>query len=84
MEGIPQEVATSLVPLSVLIIPGLKPIVLCQDAELVSALEFHEKLASQLQAGRAEHQGLHVMVRSQTGYQPDRTIYDCLAFRARK
>jgi nitrogen PTS system EIIA component len=85
VQGIPEQVASSLVPLSVLVVPGLRPIVLCQDAELVSALEFHEKLAAQLsQQGRAEHQGLHVLVRAQSGYQPDRTIYDCLAFRSKK
>ncbi|XHR29934.1 MAG: PTS sugar transporter subunit IIA [Chthoniobacteraceae bacterium] len=85
VEGIPEEVTSSLVPLSVLVVPGLRPIVLCQDAELASTLEFHEKLATQLSGqGRAEHQGLHVLVRTQSTYQPDRTMYDCLAFRSKK
>ena len=81
---LPSEVAASLKPLSIVIIPGLRPIVLCQDSELVGALEFHEHLAVQLaQNGSAEHQGLHVLVRSQAAFQPDRLVYDCLAFRAK-
>ena len=85
VEELPHEMATSLKPLSIVVIPGLRPIVLCQDPELVGALEFHENLAHQLsQQGRAEHQGLHVLVRSQATYQPDRLVYDCLAFRAKR
>lgn len=85
VEELPLEVASSLKPLSIVVIPGLRPIVLCQDQELVGTLEFHENLASQLShQGRAEHQGLHVIVRSQAAYQPDRQVYDCLAFRVKK
>jgi mannitol/fructose-specific phosphotransferase system IIA component (Ntr-type) len=81
---LPHEVATSLKPLSIIVIPGLRPIVLCQDSTLVGALEFHEHLASQLaHNGQAEHQGLHVLVRSQASYEPDRLVYDCLAFRVK-
>jgi len=85
VEDLPQEVANSLTPLSIVVIPGLRPIVLCQDGDLVGTLEFHEQLATQLAGqGRTEHQGLHVLVRSHTAYQPNRLVYDCLAFRSKK
>ena len=85
VEELPHEVAASLTPLSIVIIPGLRPIVLCQDGEFVGTLEFQEHLAADLaQHGRTEHQGLHVLVRSQATYQPDRLMYDCLAFRMQK
>jgi mannitol/fructose-specific phosphotransferase system IIA component (Ntr-type) len=79
------ELPLRLTPLSIVIVPGLRPIVLCQDGELAGTLEFHDQLAQQLAAqARAEHQGTHVLVRSSAAYQPDRVVYDCLAFRAKK
>ena len=80
--GLPAELARFIVPLSILTIPGSKPIVLCQDRDLVHALESQDQLASQLiQNGRAEHEGIQVLLRSSSNYQPDRVLYDCLAFR---
>ena len=85
VEELPVEVANSLKPVSIVVIPGLRPIVLCQDSEIVSALEFQEHLAAQLaQQGRTEHQGFHVLVRSHAAYQPDRVVYDCLAYKSRR
>jgi len=81
---LPVEVASSLTPLTVVVIPGARPIVLCQDNDLVAALESQETLNLNLgQHGRSEHLGFHVMVRSHATYQPDRLVYDCLAFRAK-
>ena len=82
---LPAEVAHSLTALTIVVIPGgTKPIVLCQDGDLVTALESHDQLTTQLaQHGRAEHLGFHVMVRSHATYQPDRMVYDCLAFRSK-
>jgi nitrogen PTS system EIIA component len=79
---LPADLARSVIPLSVLAIPGSKLIILCQDPELVHSLETHEQLASQLvQNGRAEHGGFQVLLRSSSHYQPDRVVYECLAFK---
>lgn len=76
------ELARLVVPLSIVVIPGMKPIVLCQDADLVAALETHEQLAAQLtQRGRAECDGIQVLLRSSSNYQPDRVVCECLAIK---
>lgn len=75
----------SIVPLSILMIPGSKPIILCQDRDLVQSLETQEQLVSHLiENGRAEHQGVQVLFRSSSHFQPDRVLYDCLAVRPTK
>ena len=79
------ELARTIVPLSILAIPGSKSIVLCQDQELVNTLETDEQLVSQLvQNGRAEHGGIQVLLRSSSTYLPDRVVYECLAVRVTK
>jgi len=81
---LPKEVAHSLTPMTVVILPGIKPIVLCQDGDFVRMLELWDQLsANLLQHGRGEHQGIHVLARSHASYQPDRMVYDCLAFRSK-
>ena len=83
--GLPLELARSIIPLSILAIPGSKPVILCQDREMVQALESQDDLASHLvRNGRAEHQGIQILLRSSSNYQPDRILYDCLAFRPTK
>lgn len=83
--GVPGEIARALIPLSILAIPGSKPIVLCQDRDVVTALEGKEQLAAHLaEKGSAEQNGIRVFLRSSSNYQPDRVLYDCLALRATK
>jgi nitrogen PTS system EIIA component len=83
--GLPLELARLMVPLSILAIPGSKPVILCQDSELVHALESQEELASHLvKNGRIEHQGIQILLRASSNFQPDRVLYDCLAFRPTK
>jgi len=85
VEDLPAEVASSLTALTVVVISGARPVVLSQDAELVTALESLDQLTSNLaQHGRAEHLGYHVLARSHSTYQPDRLVYDCLAFKTKK
>ncbi|MEI6350630.1 MAG: PTS sugar transporter subunit IIA [Verrucomicrobiota bacterium] len=85
VEELPADLTHSLTPLTVVAVPGCKPIVLCQDSELVQKLESQEQLAAALgHQGRIEHAGIHVLVRSHADYQPDRVVYDCLAFRIHK
>jgi len=83
--GLPLELARFIVPLSILSIPGSKPLILCQDREMVQALESQDELASQLvQNGRVERQGIQILLRSSSNFQADRVLYDCLAFRSAK
>jgi nitrogen PTS system EIIA component len=83
--GLPLELARSIIPLSILAIPGSKPVILCQDREMVQALESQDQLVSNLvQNGRTEHQGIQILLRSSSNFQPDRVLYDCLAFRPTK
>jgi len=83
--GLPAELARTVIPLSILAIPGSKPIVLCQDHELVKALETEDQLVSHLvQNGRADRGGVQVLLRSSSNYQPDRVVFDCLAVKVSK
>ena len=83
--ALPADLARAIVPVSVLTIPGSKPIILCQDREMVQALEGDEQLSSHLvQNGRAERNGIQVVLRASSHYQPDRVLYECLAFRPNK
>jgi mannitol/fructose-specific phosphotransferase system IIA component (Ntr-type) len=79
------DLARAIVPVSVLAIPGSKPIILCQDRDMVHALEGDEQLSANLvQHGRAERNGVQVVLRASSHYQPDRVLYECLAFRPNK
>ncbi len=72
----------NLVALSILATPGRPPMVLCQDRELVRLLENAPQLTALLgQAGHAEVQGVELLLRSSSHYQPDRILYDYLALR---
>lgn len=72
----------SFVPLSVLVIPGNKPIILSQDQEVVSLLESSAELGASLAERMPfSHKGYRILPRSVTTYQPDRFLYDCLAIR---
>ncbi len=72
----------SFIPLSVLIIPGSKPIILSQDQEIVSLLESSDELATSLaEKTPFSYRGYRILPRSVTAYQPNRFLYDCLAIR---
>ncbi|MGA3169379.1 MAG: PTS sugar transporter subunit IIA [Chthoniobacteraceae bacterium] len=80
---VPVDLLRAVAAVTIVAIPGAKPIVLAQDRDLVQALEAAPNLVAQLaEKGRAEHQGLQVLLRSFSNYQPDRVVYECLAFRA--
>ncbi len=79
---LPEEVARSLTPLMVVVVPGERPVILSQDREVVMALEADERLSADLaQQGCAEHQSFHVLVRTSQNYQPNRVVYDRLSYR---
>ena len=70
------------IPLSILIIPGNRPIILSQDQEVVSLLENSVELAGSLtEKTPFSYKGYRILPRSVTAYQPNRFFYDCLAIR---
>ena len=74
---------THLTPLSIVVIPGSKPVILCQDRDLVTSLEAHEFPALNLfQQGRIDHQGIRLFLRASSNYEPDRMVHECLAIRS--
>jgi mannitol/fructose-specific phosphotransferase system IIA component (Ntr-type) len=79
------DLARLVAPVSIIAVPGAKHLVLGQDRELVQALESAPNLIPQLaEKSRADFQGVQVMLRSVSNYQPDRVVYECFAFRAKE
>jgi PTS system nitrogen regulatory IIA component len=77
--------AVQVVPLSVVVAPGFRPLVLCQDGNLAAQLEAAGDLSSNLAAKAPfDRGGYRILIRSVTAYQPDRFFYDCLAIRLTK
>ncbi len=69
-----------IVPLQVVVAPGLRPVVLCQDGSLSAQIEASGELPSHLAAKTPfDRAGYRILIRSVTAYQPDRFLYDCLA-----
>ena len=80
--GLPEEIVRHITPVTVITGGGFKPLVLSQDATLVTLLESRANLAAQLDQGTLpEFEGVQILVKSSSRYQPDRVVYDCLAFR---
>jgi len=83
-EPLPPEflAALSLIPLSVIVVPGGRPLVLSQDKEVIAQLESGPDLASPL-AARApfDISGYRLITKSVSSFQPDRLFYDCIAVR---
>jgi nitrogen PTS system EIIA component len=79
---LPVDLARLALPVSIVVVPGAKPIVLGLDAEIVKTLEAAPNLVPQLaDKGRAEYQGVQLLLRSLSNYQPDRVVYDCFALK---
>ncbi|MFI0348499.1 MAG: PTS sugar transporter subunit IIA [Chthoniobacterales bacterium] len=76
------ELAHHLIPISLLLIPGNRAIVLSQDQLLVKQLEAFEALSTDIATkGFAECQGISVALRSTEHFSPNRVLYNCLAVR---
>jgi nitrogen PTS system EIIA component len=81
-ETLPVDVLASLnlIPLSVVVVPGGKPIVLAQDKEAVAQIETATDMAGPLSARLPfDKAGYRIMTRSVSSFQPDRLFYDCIA-----
>jgi nitrogen PTS system EIIA component len=83
-QGLPAELlsAVDLVPLTVVVVPGSRPTVLCQDAALTAQVESSGELAAQLAAKLPfERAGCRILIHAVRSFPPDRFAYDCLAIR---
>lgn len=80
---IPGAVAGAILPISILVVSGGKPLVLSQNAELVREIEDIAGLSDELsKSGRASKDRLHVVLRSSEHYAGERVLHDCIAYRS--
>ncbi len=71
-----------LIPMSVVVAPGGKPIVLSQDKALAAQIEAAADLPANLAAKMPfDRAGYRILIHGVTAYQPDRFLYDCIAVR---
>jgi mannitol/fructose-specific phosphotransferase system IIA component (Ntr-type) len=76
------SLAHSILPVSILVIPGAKPVVLAQDRVLVESLESSASLSEDLgKSGHSACGDLNIVLRASEHYAPDRVLYECIAFR---
>jgi mannitol/fructose-specific phosphotransferase system IIA component (Ntr-type) len=69
-------------PVSLVVSPGTRPVVLTQNRELLDALDNNPALANAIALnGAHESAPWRVLRRGSTPYQGDRVLYDCLAIR---
>lgn len=72
----------AIIPISVLVAPGSKPIVLAQDQETVAKLESASEMEGALAKQTAfDLGGYKILFRGVTSYQTGRLLYDCLAIK---
>jgi PTS system nitrogen regulatory IIA component len=70
----------NLVPLSIVVVPGAKPIVLAQDRAVVLQIETAADMAAALAARIPfDRAGYRIITLSVSSYLPDRLMYDCIA-----
>jgi len=75
-------ILSSIRPVSILIVPGSKPIVLTQDFQLLGILEDSATLADDLaNRGHSTIGEIHIALRSSEHFASERIVHDCLAFR---
>ena len=80
---LPGAVSGQILPVSILVIPGARPVVLSQNSDLVREIEEIEAIADVLlKVGRASKGPLHIVLRSSEHYAEDRVLHDCIAYRS--
>lgn len=71
-----------LIPLSLLVLPGARTIVLAQDQLIVKHLESSESLSTDMaEHGFSECHGIKIALRSTEHFSPNRLLYHCIAVR---
>ncbi len=84
VETLPADVlaALNLIPLSVIVVPGGRPLILAQDKDAISQLESGPDMSTSLAARVPfDLSGYRLITRSVSTFQPDRLLYDCIAVR---
>jgi len=82
VQTLPSDVLASLnlIPLTIVVVPGAKPIVLAQDKEIVSQIETTPDMETPLSARVPfDKAGYRIITRSVSSFLPDRLLYDCIA-----
>jgi len=80
---LPGAVSGQILPVSILVIPGARPVVLSQNSDLVREIEEIEAIADVLlKVGRVSKGHLHIVLRSSEHYAEDRVLHDCIAYRS--
>jgi nitrogen PTS system EIIA component len=75
-------IAHSILPVSILVMPGMKPVVLAQDRELVEAVELITTLSDDLEkSGHSGKGEINIVLRSSEHYASGRVLHECIAFR---
>jgi nitrogen PTS system EIIA component len=76
-----QALPNAIVPISILVVPGSKLVVLSQDQDVVAKLESGGDLDPATLARQTpfDHAGYTILFRSVANYQMRRLLYDCLA-----
>jgi mannitol/fructose-specific phosphotransferase system IIA component (Ntr-type) len=70
----------TLLPLSIVVVPGSRPVILAQDRDVISQVEASQDMAALLAARVPFDQaGYRIITRSVAAFQPDRLFYDCIA-----
>lgn len=80
-ETLPADVLSTLdlIALSILIIPGGRPVVLAQDKDIIGAVESAQDIVALLSARVPfDKAGYRIITRSVSSFQPDRMLYDCI------
>ncbi len=81
---LPSEFVKNVLPLSVVITPGMKPIVLTRHQELVPVVEAFPSLAADLaRSSWSDHESYRVIAHNVISYQGERHLYECFAFRTK-
>jgi len=83
-ETLPADLLASLnlLPLSVVVVPGGRHVVLAQDGDMIGRLEAAADLAAPLAARIPfDRAGYRIITRSVASFQPDRLFYDCIAIK---
>ena len=80
---LPGAVSGQILPVSILVVPAARPVVLSQNSDLVREIEAIEAISDELlKAGRVSKGHLHVVLRSSEHYAEDRVLHDCIAYRS--
>jgi PTS system nitrogen regulatory IIA component len=74
------SLAHAIIPVSILVMPGARPVVLSQDLEVIAKLESSGEMESALaKQAPFDQGGYKVIFRGVMNYQNKRLMYDCLA-----